>query len=99
MTRTLDRQCQVTLMPGTGARLAARANLATLTHKTPQHVRLLVVNFLDFVHTKLANLRPRHELAAAPFTAATARTTGTAAPTGIRPPLLFLFSHVVLQRW
>ena len=96
MPRALDRDSQRALVPGTGAELAARLDLASLGDVAAQARRVLVVDLSDLVDTEPANLASPAKAAAAtparPPSAAratraapatrTASATRTIAPTG-----------------
>ncbi len=74
MPRSLDRDCQRALVPGAGAELAARLDLASLGDVAAQARGVLVVDLPDLVDTESADLAPPAEAA----TAAPARSTSAA---------------------
>ena len=57
MAGALDGASQYTLMPGTGARLPARSDLAFVRDEAPEHIALLVVDAHGLICTKLAGFR------------------------------------------
>lgn len=67
-------------MPGAGAELPARLDLATLTDVPAEPREVLVVDMLDVVDAELADLSARRE--APTPTAAWATATGSSATTG-----------------
>ena len=72
MAGALDGDRQRTLMPGAGAELAARLDLAALRKVAAKARDVLVINFFNVVGAEVANLAARAK-AAATATAATAR--------------------------
>ena len=81
MPRSLDRDRQRALVPGAGAELAARLDLASLGDVAAQARSVLVVDLPDLVDTESANLAPP----AKPATATPARSASAAAR-ATRPP-------------
>ncbi len=77
MPRSLDRDGQRALVPGAGAELAARLDLASLGDVAAQARRVLVVDLPDVVDTEPADLASPTKAA----TAATARSTPAARAT------------------
>ena len=78
MPRSLDRDGQRALVPGAGAELAARLDLASLGDVAAQARRVLVVDLADLVDTEPADLASPAKAAAA--TAARSTATARAAP-------------------
>jgi hypothetical protein len=74
MPRSLDRGGQRALVPGAGAELAARLDLASLGDVAAQARRVLVVDLPDFVDTESTDLASPTKAA----TAAPARSTPAA---------------------
>ena len=81
MPRSLDRDGQRALVPGAGAELAARLDLASLGDVAAQARRILVVDLPDLVDTEPADLAPPAKAA----TAAPAWSTAAARATGAAP--------------
>ena len=82
MPRALDRDSQRALVPGAGAKLAARLDLASLGDVAAQARRVLVVDLPDVVDTEPADLASPTKAA----TAAPARSTSaTRATPATRP--------------
>ncbi|MCE3250948.1 MAG: hypothetical protein K0R41_4773 [Geminicoccaceae bacterium] len=77
MPRALDRDSQRALVPGAGAKLAARLDLASLGDVAAQARRVLVVDLPDVVDTEPADLASPTKAA----TAAPARSTPAARAT------------------
>lgn len=87
MPRSLDCDCQRALVPGAGAELAARLDLASLGDVTAQARGVLVVHLSDLVDAKSADFAsPAKAATAAPARSTpatrTAPTAGTVAPAG-----------------
>ena len=59
ITRPLDCHGQGALMPGAGSQLPSRLDLSTLAHMAAKASDVLVVDVLDVVHAKRADLAPR----------------------------------------
>jgi len=100
MTRALDRDGQMALMPGARAGLAARADFATIAQEAAQLIGLLIIDRFDLVDTELTDFGTRHVFAAAPLATrpATARTTTTrSSRPSRRHSLLILITHDVLR--
>src|SRR5688572_3967054 len=55
LTRPLDRDLQLALMQGAGARNPARLNLAPLRQKRRQQAHVLVVDVVDLLRAELAD--------------------------------------------
>ena len=87
MPRSLDRHGQRALVPGAGAELAARLDLASLGDVAAQARRVLVVDLTDLVDTEAADLAsPAKASAATPaWTTPAARATGAAPATRTAP--------------
>jgi hypothetical protein len=81
MPRALDRDSQRALVPGAGAKLAARLDLASLGDVAAQARRVLVVDLPDLVDTEPADLAPP----AKATTATPARSTSAARATWATP--------------
>jgi hypothetical protein len=79
--RSLDRDGQRALVPGAGAELAARLDLASLGDVAAQARRVLVVDLPDLVDTEPADLAPP----AKATTATPARSTSAARATWATP--------------
>ena len=81
MPRSLDRGSQRALVPGAGAELATRLDLATLGDVAAQARRILVVDLSDLVDTEPADLAAATKAAAA----TPARSTSAARATRAAP--------------
>jgi hypothetical protein len=78
VTRPFDRHGHAALMPGAHAGLAARPNLAALSHVTVQYISLLVVNARILFHAKGAHLGLADKLAPAARAASSTETLSAA---------------------
>ena len=78
MPRSLDCDCQRALVPGAGAELAARLDLASLGDVTAQARGVLVVDLADLVDAEAADFAPSAK-AATTTTAARSSSTGARA--------------------
>jgi hypothetical protein len=56
MTRSLDGNGQFPLMMGTGTCYPAGQNLCPFRNKTAQFGHVFIINRIDFIHTKTADL-------------------------------------------
>jgi hypothetical protein len=63
VSRSLDRDCQRTLVPCARAELAPRLDLSSLRDVSPQARGILVIDFPDVVDAKSADLAPPAEAA------------------------------------
>src|SRR5258708_40131235 len=80
MGRTLHSDSQAGLVFGTGARLTARTNLASVCQVAAKQIGIFVGNFLDFVEAEIAYF------ATAGAKASTGTTRATGAAKAARPP-------------
>src|SRR4051812_19815116 len=80
MAGALDRDREAALVARARARLPARLDLAAIRDVAAQLQRVLVVNFIDLIDAKSADLLALSK-AAAPTAAAAARSTAVAAAT------------------
>ncbi len=74
MPRSLDRDGQRALVPGAGAELAARLDLASLGDVAAQARSVLVVDLPDLVDTESADLAPPAKAATATSSRSTSAT-------------------------
>jgi hypothetical protein len=87
VSRSLDRDGQRTLVPGAGAELAPRLDLASLGDVTAQARGILVIDLADLVDAESADLAPPAEAAtAAPARSASATRTAWATPAARTAP-------------
>jgi hypothetical protein len=82
--RSLDRDCQRALVPGAGAELAARLDLASLGDVTAQARGVLVVHLSDLVDAKSADFASPAKAATAAPARSTSATWATGAPPATR---------------
>ena len=81
MARSLDCDCQRTLVPGARAELAPRLDLASLGDVAAQARRVLVVDLADLVDTEPADLAsPAKAAATTPTRSTSAARSTRAAP-------------------
>jgi len=89
VSRSLDRDCQRTLVPGARAELAPRLDLASLRNVAAQTRSVLVIDLPDLVDAESADLAPPAEAAAATAarpTSGTARAAWSTPTTRTAPP-------------
>lgn len=87
MSRSLDRDCQRTLVPGARAELAPRLDLASLRDIAAQTRGILVIDLPDLVDAESADLAPPAEAATAtPARSASATRTAWATPAARTAP-------------
>jgi hypothetical protein len=89
VSRSLDRDCQRTLVPCTRAELAPRLDLASLRDVTAKARGVLVIDLPDLVDAESADLAPPTEAAAATPTrsaSTAARATRSTPATRTAPP-------------
>jgi len=81
VSRSLDRDCQRTLVPGARAELAPRLDLASLRDVAAQTRSVLVIDLPDLVDAESTDLAPPAEAATAtPARSASTAWTSRAAP-------------------
>jgi hypothetical protein len=81
VSRSLDRDCQRSLVPGARAELAPRLDLASLRDVSAQTRGILVIDLPDLVDAEAADLAPPAEAATAtPARAASAACATRATP-------------------
>jgi hypothetical protein len=89
VSRSLDRDCQRTLVPGARAELAPRLDLASLGDVASEARGVLVIDLSDLVDAESADLAPPTEAtaaAAARSASTTARAAWSTPATGTAPP-------------